>query len=44
MEPGLLYESPFTDVAPQGSEQVFNDVETIQLFEVIEVLNRSAVS
>lgn len=44
MEPGLLYESPFTDVAPQGPEQVFNDAETIRLFEVIEVLNRSAVA
>ena len=44
MEPGLLYESPFTDVAPQGPEQVFKDAETIRLFEVIEVLNRSAVA
>ncbi|CAO4136342.1 type I restriction-modification enzyme R subunit C-terminal domain-containing protein [Methylorubrum extorquens] len=44
MEPGLLYESPFTDVAPQGPEQVFNDVETNRLFEVIEALNQSAVA
>lgn len=44
MEPDLLYESPFTDVAPQGPEQVFDDAETIRLFEVIEVLNRSAVA
>ncbi|MEE7456196.1 restriction endonuclease subunit R [Methylorubrum populi] len=44
MEPGLLYESPFTDVAPQGPEQVFDDAETSRLFEVIDALNRSAVA
>ena len=44
MEPGLLYESPFTDVAPQGPEQVFDDAETNRLFEVIDALNRSAVA
>ncbi|SDA15670.1 type I restriction enzyme, R subunit [Methylobacterium sp. UNC378MF] len=44
MEPGLLYESPFTDVAPQGPEQVFDDAKTSRLFEVIEALNRSAVA
>jgi type I restriction enzyme R subunit len=44
MEPSLLYESPFTDVTPQGPEQVFDDAETSQLFEVIDALNRSAVA
>ncbi|WP_461658515.1 type I restriction-modification enzyme R subunit C-terminal domain-containing protein [Methylorubrum aminovorans] len=44
MEPGLLYESPFTDVAPQGPEQVFDDAKTSRLFEVIEALNQSAVA
>ncbi|GJD44196.1 UvrABC system protein B [Methylobacterium cerastii] len=44
MEPGLLYESPFTDVAPQGPEQVFDDVRTTRLFEVIDALNQSAVA
>lgn len=44
MDPGLLYESPFTDVAPQGPEQVFDDVMNSRLFEVIEALNRSAVA
>ncbi|WP_455985375.1 type I restriction-modification enzyme R subunit C-terminal domain-containing protein [Methylorubrum extorquens] len=43
-EPDLLYESPFTDVAPQGPEQVFDDAETSRLFEVIEALNQSAVA
>jgi type I restriction enzyme R subunit len=40
----LLYESPFTDVAPLGPELVFYDVETSRLFEVIDALNRSAVA
>ena len=44
MEPRLLYESPFTDVAPQGPEQVFNEANTTRLFEVIEEINRSAVA
>lgn len=44
MEPGLLYEGPFMDVAPQGPEQIFDDAETVRLLEVIEVLNWSAVS
>lgn len=43
-EPGLLYEGPFMDVAPQGPEQVFDDAETVRLLEVIEVLNWSAMS
>lgn len=44
MEPALLYESPFTDVAPQGPEQVFDDVKAIRLFKVIEAINQSAVA
>lgn len=42
MEPDLLCESPVTDVAPRGSEQVFDDVMTSRLFEVVEALNHSA--
>ena len=44
MEPGLLYESPFTDVTPQGPEQVFDKAKTSRLFEVIDAINRSAVT
>ena len=44
MEPGLLHESLFTDVGPQGPEQVFDDVRTTRLFEVINEINRSAVA
>ncbi len=44
MEPGLLYESPFTDVAPQGPDQVFDGPRIDRLFKVIEDLNQSAVA
>lgn len=44
MEPGLLYESPFTDVAPQGPDQVFDGPWIDRLFKVIEDLNQSAVA
>ena len=42
MDPGLLYAPPFTDVAPTGPEQVFDDARVTRLFTRIETLNRSA--
>jgi type I restriction enzyme R subunit len=42
MDPGLLYESPFTDVAPQGPNQVFDLHRVKQLVEAIEAVNASA--
>lgn len=44
MDPGLLYESPFTDIAPQGPENVFDMKRTGRLFEVIDAFNASAVA
>ncbi|MCB8838093.1 type I restriction-modification enzyme R subunit C-terminal domain-containing protein [Aurantimonas sp. VKM B-3413] len=44
MDPGLLYESPFTDIAPQGPENVFDMKRTDRLFEVIDAFNASAVA
>jgi type I restriction enzyme R subunit len=44
MEPSLLYESPFTDIAPQGPEQVFDESIVTQLFRTIEQLNEAAVA
>ena len=43
MDPGLLYDSPFTDIAPQGPEQVFDDDRVIKLFQTIDQLNNAAV-
>ncbi|MCW1408484.1 DUF4145 domain-containing protein [Rhizobium sp. 1AS11] len=42
MDPGLLYESPFIDVAPEGPQQVFDFEKTKKLVEVIKGLNESA--
>jgi type I restriction enzyme R subunit len=42
MDPGLLYESPFIDMAPEGPQQVFDFETTKKLVEVIRGLNESA--
>lgn len=42
MDPGLLYESPFIDMAPEGPQQVFDFEKTRRLVEVIKGLNESA--
>ncbi|WP_448950227.1 DEAD/DEAH box helicase family protein [Labrys neptuniae] len=44
MDPGLLYDSPFTDIAPQGPQQVFDMERTKQLVEAIKGLNTSAAA
>jgi type I restriction enzyme, R subunit len=42
MDPGLLYESPFIDMAPEGPQQVFDFDRTKKLIDVIKGLNESA--
>lgn len=42
MDPQLLYESPFTDVAPSGPEQVFDLTRADKLVDAINDINRSA--
>lgn len=42
MDPGLLYESPFIDVAPEGPQQVFDLDRTRKLVDVIRGLNATA--
>ena len=42
MDPRLLYESPFWDIAPSGPEQVFSMKRTGELFDVIDRINMSA--
>lgn len=44
MEPSLLSESPFTDVASQGPDNVFDIRRTDRLCEVIDEINDSAVA
>jgi type I restriction enzyme R subunit len=44
MDPALLYEPPFTDVAPTGPEQLFDEEKVTRLFTRIKDLNDSAVA
>ncbi|WP_255447112.1 DEAD/DEAH box helicase family protein [Schumannella soli] len=42
MESGRLYESPFTDVAPTGPDQYFDESDVDALIETMNTLTRSA--
>ncbi|MFD6893981.1 hypothetical protein ACFWB0_05425 [Rhodococcus sp. NPDC060086] len=42
MDPGLLYEPPFTDYAPQGPDQVFAPDQALRLVQAIRAVNESA--
>jgi type I restriction enzyme R subunit len=44
MDPALLYDPPFTDVAPTGPDDLFGDQQVTQLFAKINTLNESAVA
>ena len=44
MEPGLLYESPFTDINAQGPEGVFNSTQVDTLISVLEQIRASAAA
>lgn len=44
MDPALLYEPPFRDVAPTGPEQVFDDADVDRIFSIIRALNDSAAA
>jgi type I restriction enzyme R subunit len=44
MDPGLLYEPPFTDVAPTGPDQLFDEENVARLFTKIDAINASAVA
>ncbi len=42
IEPGLLYEAPFTDIAPTGPDGLFTGASVTQLIDVLERIRRSA--
>lgn len=44
MDPALLYEPPFTDVAPTGPDQLFDEEKVARLFTKIQAINDSAVA
>ncbi|WPO42035.1 DEAD/DEAH box helicase family protein [Tardiphaga sp. 42S5] len=44
MDPALLYEPPFRDIAPTGPEQLFDEARVTQIFSKIAAINASAVA
>jgi type I restriction enzyme, R subunit len=44
MDPALLYEPPFTDIAPTGPEKLFNEENVARLFTKIQSINDSALA
>ena len=44
MDPAVLYEAPFTDIAPTGPEQVFSTERTDRLVDTIKRFNASAAA
>jgi type I restriction enzyme, R subunit len=42
MDPSMFYESPFTDVAPRGPEDLFPEADIEELVELIETARRNA--
>ena len=44
MEPGRLYESPFTDVNAMGIEGLFESAEVVELIGIIEDVKKRAVA
>ena len=44
MDPAVLYEPPFTDIAPTGPDPLFGEERVTQLFAKIQALNESAVA
>ena len=44
MEPALLYESPFTDVSPQGPEAIFSSAEVDQMIEILADIRDKAAA
>lgn len=44
MEAAMLYESPFTDLTPQGPDGIFSSAQVDQLVEIIEAVRKAAMA
>jgi type I restriction enzyme R subunit len=44
MDPALLYESPFTDLTPQGPEGLFTSTQVGELFSLLERVKATVVA
>jgi len=44
LPPRVVYEPPFTDLAPTGPEKLFDEEKATRLFTKIQAINDSAVA
>ena len=44
MDAALLYESPFTDITPQGSDGLFTSTQLDELFSILEEVSIRAAA
>lgn len=44
MDPARLYESPFTDITPQGPDSLFKPSEVDELVRVVDAVRAAAVA
>jgi type I restriction enzyme R subunit len=44
IEPGLLYQSPFTDIAPRGPDEIFSSNNVTQLIDIINEVRETAIA
>jgi type I restriction enzyme R subunit len=44
VDPGLLYESPFTDVDPMGVSGVFSDADASKIVDILKTVRENAAA
>jgi type I restriction enzyme R subunit len=44
MDAAILYESPFTDITPQGSDGLFTSTQLDELFSILEEVSTRAAA
>jgi type I restriction enzyme R subunit len=44
MDPSLLYDSPFTDIAPQGPDEVFSSAQVDELLTILDRVREAALA
>ena len=44
IEPGLLYQSPFTDISPRGPDEIFSSENVTQIIDIINEVRETAIA
>jgi type I restriction enzyme R subunit len=44
MDPGLLYQSPFTDITPRGPDGLFSSSQIDELMGILDRVRRAAIA